>query len=837
MAKNSRFTWDLDRLQFRDNTTGRFVPPAQVFRQVNRVIDVSEKRMRNLGEQLRTRAISVRQFKDAMRTEVKALHVATSIAANGGLSQMTPSRWGAVGGRLRREYTYLNKFGNQVGTRKLPRESARIRSRARAYAANARLNYWQTLNQRLEESGMEVLAARKIGPVATEHCAGCLSAANEWKPLNELPAIGSMECKWFCACSIVYKLKRGRKLTKQETDGTLDRVAASTRDQPLLSTDLTRRERDLIERLRTSGKLSTEEMDRFEAHRARGLFKRGMIQRDKVDGRFVYYVDDIAPVPVPVPAPGPVTITPEQALSRLDEIANGKSIIFTDNSGGIFAASDDAFRLEFKTKGMEQVRAARQAGAFRVGDIDLTDAPFAGQDAVDVSSIRRLIREFDPKFVLEPGEDIGIARWKGRNVVVDGHHRIASQRLLGQRTVRGEIYDLDAFAAGRVVPPVVPPPPTPPPIPAPIPKPAGVMTKRELEVFQKIASATSPVRMAELNRYDAHIARRLWKRGELQRTKVGADYFYSRGVPVPGATTNVAKAGFPDLTRAERDILKGVYRSKATNPNYERLGSYIPTWNAEQKEVVDRLIARGLLERMPDDPTHFRVLKLESEVFAPKSNVKLLFPERGFTTTREAQAWANKAHPDIVFDFKHAHIDTINPTLKELDRLLNQFPEIADRLRYVGTYRDKAAMQEASVSFGRRRAFSGEYAHASTDGRRIGLNPSWYGDPERLKTSSYRDTLTRWHPPGTDNVESIITHEFGHQIDHWLTVQESTRNELIIFKNRNRADASLSRYAMKNSAEAWAESFSALRYTPEAEWSAYTRNHAAFLDRLGLRWR
>jgi hypothetical protein len=346
MPNQSRYTWDLNRLQFRDARTGRYVSPDHVFRQVNRVISLSERRMMALAEQVRTREISVAQFKNAMRAEVKSLHLATAIAGNGGLSQMTPARWGKVGGRLKSEFQFLNRFGSNIGSRDLPRESARIRSRARAYSANARLEYWETVNARLQESGMIVEASRKLGPVATEHCAGCQSVASIWKPLDALPPIGTMECRWFCACSIQYRIRRGPPLTGDQEVRLTQRVDFAPRENPVLSTNLNVAERDFLER----------NQERFG--------------RDKIDGRVVYF--------------------------------------------------------------------------------------------------------------------------------------------------------------GRNAPPGVAAPLSPA-----LPQPLTALTNRELQVFQRIAVANSSVSIAELNAYEAQLARRLWKRGELTRLRIGANYFYRRSVLPP----------------------------------------------------------------------------------------------------------------------------------------------------------------------------------------------------------------------------------------------------------------------------------------------------------------
>lgn len=243
--------------------------PDRVFQQVNRVIDVSERRITKLADQVRSRAITIDQFKLSMRTEIKSLHLASSIAANGGLSQMTPARWGKVGNTLKREYGYLNKFGQELESGRLSLDSGRVRSRARAYTASARLTYWNTLNDRVQQSGMIAEASRKLGAVQTEHCPGCVSAAGAWMALEKLPAIGAFQCKWFCACSILYKLSKGPKLTEAEGSDLDERVSRATRAEPMPASELPMAARSRLNR----------------------QVRQGLIAKGRVNGATVYYAD------------------------------------------------------------------------------------------------------------------------------------------------------------------------------------------------------------------------------------------------------------------------------------------------------------------------------------------------------------------------------------------------------------------------------------------------------------------------------------------------------------------------------------------------------------------
>jgi SPP1 gp7 family putative phage head morphogenesis protein len=225
-----------------------------------------------------------------------------------------------------------------------------------------------------------------------------------------------------------------------------------------------------------------------------------------------------------------------------------------------------------------------------------------------------------------------------------------------------------------------------------------------------------------------------------------------------------------------------------------------------------------------------------------------------FDDIAEAERWARESYPNIEWDFEGAHIDAINPTLAEFDFLARRYPQVAERLKYVGTYGDKgrvaAALGSSKYGFHGSHAF----AHASRDGYRIGLNPKWYGKPDEfldllrtgteLRTRIGRKRPTRWSPLGCDTIESVFTHEFGHQVDNWLAQSHSqaflkfvlkyvgmdgtglVSDTHRMWKGANKARASLSVYATTNEAEGFAEGFSALRYMPE-------NKHPKFVQRLG----
>ena len=212
-------------------------------------------------------------------------------------------------------------------------------------------------------------------------------------------------------------------------------------------------------------------------------------------------------------------------------------------------------------------------------------------------------------------------------------------------------------------------------------------------------------------------------------------------------------------------------------------------------------------------------------------------------STAEAEQIAQARYPNIRFDFAGAHIETIDPTLRQFDKLAQQYPEVAKRLEYVGTYAGEGAPENPSPWK------EMTHAHATRDGKIIAINPHWYGNPRKFAESVRYSEETKWHPKGTTGVESVMTHEFGHQVDNWLqsvpgrfagfNVVDAGGNGLIRdtylhWRYKNKATKALSTYAGKSVEEGFAEGFAAQYHGTDAvKRSAYVRRQRVMLEQLG----
>lgn len=205
-------------------------------------------------------------------------------------------------------------------------------------------------------------------------------------------------------------------------------------------------------------------------------------------------------------------------------------------------------------------------------------------------------------------------------------------------------------------------------------------------------------------------------------------------------------------------------------------------------------------------------------------------------------------YPSIHFDLAGVHGDLIEGVLDQFDILAKDWPDAANKVKYIGTYRSATKPPTFEWGFpGQKKmpvGFEDEYAHA-VHGHQIGLNPRLWGDAEKLRQMLLDDKKAGWTIGGSPR--SVITHEFGHIFNSWLADQVKDRSlgrvvpfsgdgllsELWgIWKDQVKARKSLSRYATTKIGEAWAEGFSAMYHTPKSKWPVYVKKQKKIIDVL-----
>lgn len=150
-------------------------------------------------------AASVQRWQLNFREQLRRAYVNEYVAARGGLGAMTQADWGRLGGMLKEQYTWMNRFAEQMARGELTEGQVRVRmqmyfdsareAHSRAHAASWRIELpahpgdgsticktnckcaWD-----LRETEMGVDAYWTLG--VAEHCPDCMDRAGKWNPYH-----------------------------------------------------------------------------------------------------------------------------------------------------------------------------------------------------------------------------------------------------------------------------------------------------------------------------------------------------------------------------------------------------------------------------------------------------------------------------------------------------------------------------------------------------------------------------------------------------------------------------------------------------------------------------
>lgn len=192
--------------RFRDSTTGHYVSERQVRDGVDAAVSLASEHMGTLSADFRAGTLNAAQFLDGMLSEIKAVQIASALAAYGGREQMTSSRWGTVGQLVRQQYAYARQMVADVLDGK-QRMNGRLDARARQYANSGRTTYENIRRREMAQAGM---AFEWNVLHADESCPECLQQADLGPvPIGTLVPIGSRICRSACKCTLAFSATRG----------------------------------------------------------------------------------------------------------------------------------------------------------------------------------------------------------------------------------------------------------------------------------------------------------------------------------------------------------------------------------------------------------------------------------------------------------------------------------------------------------------------------------------------------------------------------------------------------------------------------------------------------
>ncbi len=242
--------------------------------------------------------------------------------------------------------------------------------------------------------------------------------------------------------------------------------------------------------------------------------------------------------------------------------------------------------------------------------------------------------------------------------------------------------------------------------------------------------------------------------------------------------------------------------------------------------------------------------KIPKVVTAPTAVEKT--PYSPAKTTAEATTWGKTNLGIDYVDYTGFHVEVANDINKTVAELRTKFPQVTgtkflstsqnmcnlkyldDVEKYVDSamkmgYDEATARKWAKTGVKKKKVPGNTYAWSTNSawGKYEGItfNKKFAGSYDDFLKSLQSDVKSGWHPLGTDTPASVLTHEFGHQIDNFLKAKgvrdwvqpmfDDYRNEVTkllrngTYKTSREAYGNLlSDYGAKNSAEFLAEAFS-----------------------------
>lgn len=187
--------------RYRDLSTGRYVAAKTVRSELDGYLSASDNTARSLADALRGRSISLADWQQAMRAEIKATHLNAIALERGGWANMRPSDYGRAGQIVHEQYGYLERFAAQIadGTQKLDGTLAR---RAQLYIDMGRNSFYQSAHANVQPGITRVRSIRH----ASRSCAGCSGFDGVWYRLGDPAYVlpGRRQCNANCLCSEEY---------------------------------------------------------------------------------------------------------------------------------------------------------------------------------------------------------------------------------------------------------------------------------------------------------------------------------------------------------------------------------------------------------------------------------------------------------------------------------------------------------------------------------------------------------------------------------------------------------------------------------------------------------
>lgn len=197
----NQYQYDPKSRRYRNRSTGRYLPASQVRSAVDTIIDAESVKMRDLAQRLVDGEIALSDWQMQSAALLKALHVAMGLAANGGLANTSNASLGYIASQIKKQYSYLNRFAQQIRSGKQALDGTLV-ARAALYVQAGRELYENVVGRAARLAGC-TQEKSILGPA--DHCQDCVSeAAKKWSPIGSLIPIGQRQCLANCRCTMQY---------------------------------------------------------------------------------------------------------------------------------------------------------------------------------------------------------------------------------------------------------------------------------------------------------------------------------------------------------------------------------------------------------------------------------------------------------------------------------------------------------------------------------------------------------------------------------------------------------------------------------------------------------
>jgi hypothetical protein len=198
----SQYQYDPRSRRYRNRVTGQYLPAKTVRSAIDQIIDAETVKMRSLAQQLVDGEIALSDWQMQSAALLKSLHVAMGLAATGGLEQTSASDLGYIASQIKKQYSYLNKFAQEIKSGDQVLDGTLV-ARAGLYTQAGRELYENVVGRAARNAGC---TQEKSNLGAADHCSDCVSmAAKGWQPIGTLIPIGSRQCKGNCRCFMQHK--------------------------------------------------------------------------------------------------------------------------------------------------------------------------------------------------------------------------------------------------------------------------------------------------------------------------------------------------------------------------------------------------------------------------------------------------------------------------------------------------------------------------------------------------------------------------------------------------------------------------------------------------------